>query len=168
MQPVIKWASNQRCEAIITSGKIAFWVRGQDNTPLLGGTLDTEMASDDNRMRAMLEGFKKRVNDACAGAKTRADMQEIITRLCDHYNNGGAEWNVRVAVRALDRACMFVAIATVRNLSAEHVESRLRDKTDEMLRSYNGIPEIAAEYARLTTAKRPAVDEAALFADLDA
>lgn len=166
--PVIKWAANQRCEAIVNGEKIAFWLRDSNNAADLAGTLDAAMASSANRQHAMMDGFKKRVNDACAGAKTIATMRDVIVRLCDHYNGGSEDWSVRGGIRQpLNRAALFAAIAKVKRKKPEAVEQLYRDRQDDVLRAFLTVADIAAEYAKLTGGK-PSDDAANLLAELDA
>lgn len=165
----IKWAANQRVEAAHDTTGVMFWVREAGDKATLAGEIKLVNVHPDIMSYAARDGLKKRVNDACASAENNVQRFETIKKLCDHFNGGAASWRVEregVVSKRLDRAAMYQAIATVRAMEVSVVEQKLRDKTDDFLRSYNAIADIAAEYTRLTT-KAVAVDEDALFGALE-
>jgi hypothetical protein len=165
----IKWAANQRIESVHDKEGVMFWVREAGDKATLAGEIKVANVHPDIISYAARDGLKKRVNDACASAENNVQRFETIKKLCDHFNGGAATWRVESAgavSKRLDRAAMYQAIATVRGMDVAVVESKLREKQDDFLRSYNAIADIAAEYTRLTT-KAANVDEDALFGALE-
>ena len=167
----IKWAANQRMESVHDNEGVRFYVRENGNTATLAGEIKLASVASEMIAYAARDGLKKRVNDACASAENNVQRFSTVKRLCDHFNGGATTWRVEGAVavsRRLDKPAMYQAIATARSMDVVHVESRLHDKSDDFLRSYNAIQPIAEEYARLT-AKRldTAIDEDALFTPLE-
>ena len=167
----IKWAANQRMESVHDKDGVMFYVRESGDRATMAGEIKMANVHPDIVSYAARDGLKKRVNDACASAENNVQRFATIKRLCDHFNGGAATWRIEglvAAAKRLDRPAMYTAIATVRKLDLQHVESRLRDKSDDFLRSYNAIRPIAEEYARLTAKPlTTAIDEDALFGPLE-
>ena len=164
----IKWAANQRIEAVMDAAGVQFYDRASDDKAIDAGRIDFARCAEATKFRAQQDGFKKRGNDACASAETLEQRLAILGRLCDHYNSGTESWSLKaVSAKVLNRAAMYQAIATVRGMDASVVESKLRDKGDDFLRSYNAIAGIAAEYTRLTVRGADEKTENDLFAALD-
>ena len=167
----IKWASNQRIESVHGNDSVSFYVRTNGDKADLAGKIEMASVHPDMVSYAARDGLKKRVNDACASAETNEARFATIKRLCDHFNGGAATWRVEGAAaqsKRVDRVAMFLAIAKVRAYTVEHVEQRLRDASDDVLRTYLAIREIAEEYARITVkVSTVEVDEDALFARLE-
>ena len=55
--------------------------------------------------------------------------------------------------RALNRACLFLAIATVRGVTPEKVAAKFQGYEDKVLQTFLTHRDIAAEYSRLTAPK---------------
>lgn len=167
----IKWAANQRIEAVHDAQGVLFYVRVGGDKAELAGEIKIANVHPEVLAYAARDGLKKRVNDACASAENNERRFGTIKRLCDHFNGGAATWRVESAVSAskhLNRQAMFQAIATVRGYDVAHVATRLQSTSDDVLRTYNAIKAIAEEYARLTVRVTDApVDEDAMFAALE-
>ena len=167
----IKWAANQRIEAVHDQTGVRFYIRVSGDKADLAGEIKLASVHADIVNYAARDGLKKRVNDACASAETNEQRRATITRLCDHFNGGAQTWRIEGAVaqsKRIDRQAMYQAIANVRGYEVAHVASKLAQTSDDVLRTYNAIKAIAEEYARLTAkALDIPADEDALFAALD-
>lgn len=154
--PQVKWAANQKLEAIQLQDRVEFWGRGKGNTPEFLGEVVFANLSTAVAERAKSDGIKKRINDACAGK----NPGDIVPAFCTHYNSGTEQWDLRGITSRLDRAAMFNALAQASALigertgkqgrTAQQFEEMYRSTEDSVLRLRLAIPEVAAAYAALT------------------
>ena len=150
-------------------GFITFNVLGAGQMQLMVGNLAEEIIRE-----AVYHGLEQKVRDAGAMSRdtttgrsaTPAEKLEAMQRVVDNLHNG--LWNAkREATRALNRACLFAAVASVRGVAPEKVEAKFRGYEDKVLRSFLEIREIAAEYARLTTPEKDTASVQAMLAELE-
>jgi len=154
--PQVKWAANQKLEALQHSDRVEFWARGAGNTPEFLGEVMFAALSDAVQARAMSDGIKKRINDACAG-KNPAD---VVPAFCTHYNSGTEAWELRGITSRLDRGAMFSAMHEADKAfaarkgreprTAEQFAAMHQSTPDDVLRLRLAVPEVAAAYAMLT------------------
>lgn len=121
-------------------------------------------------------GFNQRAMDRAAigrdsttgASATPADKFVAIKSLTDHWAAGGG-WSMKGdGLKPINRAALYQAVATVRGADVTKVAAVYQSKEDSVLRTLLVIKDIAAEYARLTTAQ-PAETKAAddLLAELE-
>jgi len=149
-------------------GKIVFDVRkfaGEDAYDAL----------TDNGKHGLLHGVNQRIGNKTAISKdpltgqaaTPAEKFQAMQNIVEHFEGGG-EWKMGGnGQRPLNRSALYEAIAVVRGSTPEKVEAIYRSKEDEVLRTFLGIADVAAEYVRRTKrgvdSKR--VDE--MFSEMD-
>ena len=134
--------------------------------------LDLDKMSESMLEHAAFHGLEQKVRDAAAiprDTKTGAsaspqEKYDAMEQIVNQLHNG--EWNVKASRElALNRQALFAAVAEVRQRSVEEVESRFRDRQDEVLRAFLTHREIAAAYARLTARDSGQADS--LLAELE-
>jgi hypothetical protein len=146
--------------SVAPSGIITF------STPAGSFTFDPAGCTDDVERRATLKGYIEKVSNKAAMPMGTAWSVKLaaMKQLADRLASGGA-WSERAeGASSLNRACLFAAVAAVRGLAPEQVQAKWQDKPDAVLRTVLTHRDVAAEYARLTSAG--SVDEETLFADL--
>lgn len=92
-----KKRSNSVVSAMVGETTVKFVVDGFE--PLV---LDTTKINQVNRDRAVMHGFKQRIQDAAAISRdtetgqpaSPAEKYEAMKVLVDHYNSGTPEWNI--------------------------------------------------------------------------
>ena len=150
-------------------GFITFTVAGAGQLQVMVGNLAQDIITE-----AIYHGIEQKVRDA--GAMSRdtktgrsaspAEKFAAMQAVVDNLHNG--LWNAkRTAQRALNRACLFAAVASVRGVAPERVEAKFRGYEDNVLRSFLEVREIAAEYARLTTPEKDTAGVEAMLAELE-
>lgn len=148
------------------AGVITFGVAGIGTMVL---DLTKALATSD---QAMYHGYEQKVRDAAAiprDVKTGRsalpqEKFDAMQRVVDALHAG--TWNVKASqVVALNRAALFEAIAEVRNVEAQAVELKFRDRADEVLRAFLTHGDIAAAYAKRTARNSGQADS--LLAELE-
>lgn len=146
---------------VISGGILRFNVAG-------AGSFDFDMTkpTDEAEASATIQGWVKKISDKAAishdkttgRAATPQQKFAAMKLLAEHLEGGGA-WTMREGKASLNRAALYVAVATARGRPAEVVEARFRDKPDDVLRTLLQHKDIAAEYARLTARDSGAAEE---------
>ena len=119
--------------------------------------LDVVKCGEEMARKAAFHGYEQKVRDAAAMSRdvktgrsaTPAEKLTAMRQVVENLHAG--LWNVRAAAKAaLNRACLFAAIAAVRGVSPELVASKMAAKEDSVLQTFLTHRDIAAEYSRLT------------------
>ena len=140
-------------EVDAASGVITFSVLGAGQFQF-----DPNACTEEVREAAMLHGFVQKLSDKAAiqrdaktgRSATPKEKHDRMWELAEHLMGGGA-WVMRVASAArLNRACLFAAIAGVRNVAPEKVAAKFQGYEDKVLQTFLTHKDIAAEYSRLT------------------
>lgn len=148
------------------SGSITFGVAGIGTMVL---DLNKALATSE---QAMYHGYEQKVRDAAAiprdtktgASATPQEKFDAMQAVVDSLHAG--VWNVKSSqVVALNRAALFEAVAEVRGVEASVVESRFRDRPDDVLRAFLTHGDIAAAYAKRTARNSGQAD--ALLSELE-
>lgn len=122
--------------------------------------------------QAMYHGYEQKVRDAAAiprdvktgKSATPQEKYDAMERVIEALHAG--TWNVKSSqVVALNRAALYEAVAEVRGVESSVVESRFRDRPDEVLRAFLTHGDIAAAYAKRTARNSGQADK--LLEELD-
>ena len=121
-------------------------------TPAGNFTFNPAGASDEAEEQACIKGWKEKISNVAAmpaGTSWKVKLDAMVA-LKTRLETGGP-WNLKAsAASSLNRACLFAAVAAVRNLAPETVALKWQDKPDEVLKAALTHRDVAAEYARLT------------------